>query len=415
MEMMFHRDFRVRQSSSVLMYQLVKELENDVIKLQPKYISVETKQDILSSLFILKYDIIERVSTQASQIWKNIIDNQLLVLRQIIQVLIRQLFSIIQSEQLELQEMGLNCMRGIVEKFGEKIVSETLDILELYLQKSTKTSQNIGICKAIYNMTYAAPVKLLSDLRLRFLSIMDSNIANEVDEIRDLTAKVFITVFSKTYEPNFMTSVLDKQFLKKLHHYIVMQQNSEAELLIQTLKLMLKEGGGELKLEDKLIRLCNTTKPGEVHQAKLTIAQAKILAAVAPKIAQTMFKRKLTGQVLTVLMQELTEDDVDDETRVAEVLNTYSELMSQAPDSYIVTVNEQVITDFYLKCKDKGRERFYVDFIAYYCQHSKNNYERYAATYLENVMALMNDSDDKLVDKVVKSFSAVINGLQKEN
>ncbi len=63
MEMMFHKDFRVRQSSSVLMYQLVKELENDVIKLQPKYVSNETKNDILACMFILKYDIIERVAT----------------------------------------------------------------------------------------------------------------------------------------------------------------------------------------------------------------------------------------------------------------------------------------------------------------------------------------------------------------
>jgi hypothetical protein len=57
------------------MYQLVKELENDIIKLQPKYVSIETKNDILASMFILKYDIIERVATQAAQIWKNIIDN----------------------------------------------------------------------------------------------------------------------------------------------------------------------------------------------------------------------------------------------------------------------------------------------------------------------------------------------------
>ena len=66
LQMMFHRDFRVRSSSSILMYQLVKELENDIIKSQPKYISVETKQDILSAMFILRYDIIERVSLQAS-------------------------------------------------------------------------------------------------------------------------------------------------------------------------------------------------------------------------------------------------------------------------------------------------------------------------------------------------------------
>ena len=43
MRMMFDTDFKVRQSSSILMYQLVKELENDIIKSQPKYITVETK------------------------------------------------------------------------------------------------------------------------------------------------------------------------------------------------------------------------------------------------------------------------------------------------------------------------------------------------------------------------------------
>ena len=44
------------------MYQLIKELENDVIKLMPKYITVDMKYEILSSLFILKYDPIERVA-----------------------------------------------------------------------------------------------------------------------------------------------------------------------------------------------------------------------------------------------------------------------------------------------------------------------------------------------------------------
>ena len=32
MRMMFDKDFKVRSSSSILMYQLVKELENDIIK-----------------------------------------------------------------------------------------------------------------------------------------------------------------------------------------------------------------------------------------------------------------------------------------------------------------------------------------------------------------------------------------------
>lgn len=88
-------------------------------------------------MFILKYDIIERVATQAAQIWKNIIDNQLKVLKSIIDVLVKQIFDIIKSDYLELQEMGLNCMRGICEKFGEKFVSEIIDILEVYMERAT--------------------------------------------------------------------------------------------------------------------------------------------------------------------------------------------------------------------------------------------------------------------------------------
>lgn len=60
---MFACDFRVRHSASQLMYQLVKALENDVIKSQPKYVTMEVKHEILSSMFILKYDTVERVQS----------------------------------------------------------------------------------------------------------------------------------------------------------------------------------------------------------------------------------------------------------------------------------------------------------------------------------------------------------------
>ena len=61
LRMMFSEDFRVRMSSSILMFQLVRELENDVIKAQPKYVDMETKHKILSSLFMLRYDTHEKV------------------------------------------------------------------------------------------------------------------------------------------------------------------------------------------------------------------------------------------------------------------------------------------------------------------------------------------------------------------
>jgi len=52
----------------------------------------------------------------------------------IIETLIKMVFDLIQSKHLELQDMGLACMRGLVEKFGERIVNESLDIFEGYLE-----------------------------------------------------------------------------------------------------------------------------------------------------------------------------------------------------------------------------------------------------------------------------------------
>ena len=128
-----------------------------------------------------------------------------------------------------------------------------------------------------------------------------------------------------------------------------------------------------------------------------------------------MFKKKFYANVLNALVKELTTDEIDDEVRINEVLNTFSELMSQVPENEIVTINETIISDFYIKCRERSRLSFYVDFIGYYCQKATVNYEKFAGQYLRNVLTLMNDQNDKLVEKVVKAFNAIIGGLQKEN
>jgi hypothetical protein len=52
----------------------------------------------------------------------------------VVKPLITLTFKLIISNDYELQEMGLGCMRGLVEKFGEKLVNEALDIFEEILE-----------------------------------------------------------------------------------------------------------------------------------------------------------------------------------------------------------------------------------------------------------------------------------------
>jgi len=172
-----------------------------------------------------------------------------------------------------------------------------------------------------------------------------------------------------------MTQTIEKHFMKKLHQLVIDDpQSKEGELLVQTLKETLKEQPPELKLEDKIIRLCNT----QTETQKLTIAQSRVLASVATKIATNMFKKKNCATILNKLMVELTVDEVDDEKRLKEVLLTFSEIISQVPENDIVSVNDQVITDFYTQCSKRGRLGLYVEFITYYCTNAKLNYEKFA-------------------------------------
>jgi len=52
-------------------------------------------------------------------------------------------------------------MRGLVEKFGEKLVNRALDIFERFLDTATESNQTIGICKVMYNMVSASSFRLL--------------------------------------------------------------------------------------------------------------------------------------------------------------------------------------------------------------------------------------------------------------
>jgi hypothetical protein len=81
--------------------------------------------------------------------------------------------------------MGLGCMRGLVEKFGEKLVNEALDIFEGILENVEDSDAQVGVCRVLMNMASAASYRLISAISSRLMNIMDTNIASSSAEIRD--------------------------------------------------------------------------------------------------------------------------------------------------------------------------------------------------------------------------------------
>ena len=91
--------------------------------------------------------------------------------------------------------MGLSCIRGIVEKMGEKLVLRAIEIFESLLEKATEKTQSVGICRVMFNMAGAATHRLLQIISPKLVAIMDPYLSAESDELREWSCKVFITVF----------------------------------------------------------------------------------------------------------------------------------------------------------------------------------------------------------------------------
>jgi len=139
--------------------------------------------------------------------------------------------------------MGLACLRGLVEKFGERIVNESLDIFEGYLEEATDLNQTSGINRVILNMAGAASHRLLLQIKGRLTAIADPFLVADNKEIRELAAKVFLTVFKRLGDPAYTQSMLDATFLAKLHRLMQGAQDAaksqEIERLIGSVKFML--------------------------------------------------------------------------------------------------------------------------------------------------------------------------------
>ena len=100
--------------------------------------------------------------------------------------------------------MGLSCIRGIVEKMGEKLVITAIDIFEGLLEGSDDVSKLSGLCSVIFNMAQAASYRLLAVISPKLVSIMEPHLAHEQEEIRNWSVRVFVTLFQRQPEKSFI-------------------------------------------------------------------------------------------------------------------------------------------------------------------------------------------------------------------
>lgn len=192
--------------------------------------------------------------------------------------------------------MGLACIRGIVEKMGEKLVCRAIEIFEHEMDKAVDKTQTVGVCRVLFNMASSAPHRILTVISPRLVSILDPFLSAESAELREWSSKVFICLFQRQTEKTFVDPILDNSILVKLKQLTIEKNEPEAERLISTLNYMVEKAPG-LKIEKRMLVLCSI----QDKKTPFTIAQAKIIKALAWTFAKKVFTEKFYYAVLLAM------------------------------------------------------------------------------------------------------------------
>ena len=260
----------------------------------------------------------------------------------------------------------------------------------------------------MFNMVSASTHRLLTAISPRMISILEDNLASETAEIREWSSKVFITMFQRQPDKNFIEPTLDKVILFKLKKYVRENRQEEADRLITSLKMMIGKTT-DLRLEDRLLKLCDITKKEE----PFSIAQAQVIKAVAPFIAPKVFHKVFYQSVRLALEDELAAPEIDDRVRIQHVLMAYSELMTSVPPDDAKVTDEE-LHKFYANCLNLNRPEFFLDLITHYCTYTKTDIEKLADDYLRSVLEHMNRPEKDLIEKVITALNAIFKKVSKE-
>lgn len=190
----------------------------------------------------------------------------------------------------------------------------------------------------------------------------------------------------------------------------------ERKALIDTLVCIL-DNAADLHYEDKIMNMCNI----HTHslQNPLTAPQAILLRAIAPKVALSVFSRKFYGALFQALFDELVENPVhkelaEDKDRTKELLMCFAELCARVPQKDYAAVQDEIIR-FHDRCIRRDTIGLYVDLIEQYCRTTAVDYTKHAHLYASDVLALMNDDDGELVQRVIVCLTSIMTKLTTEN
>mmetsp|Transcript_34234 Transcript_34234/g.30963 ORF Transcript_34234/g.30963 Transcript_34234/m.30963 type:complete len:317 (+) Transcript_34234:368-1318(+) len=166
---------------------------------------------MITAIYILKFDDIEVVKNNATQIWKTFVDNTPKTLKTILTQLLDKILSLLQHPVT--QHLGLNTIREFASKYMEPFYRDIFAYFTINReQKSANTKYLTALCIMMNNMLEVTNDEFLEGRREPVVAMIQELAITNDQFLRQSICQVFATTIKKCKKNDIKNDVIPAVF-----------------------------------------------------------------------------------------------------------------------------------------------------------------------------------------------------------
>ncbi|EGG22499.1 HEAT repeat-containing protein [Cavenderia fasciculata] len=159
-----------------------------------KILGKERLDRILSSLYMMRFDVNSSVRQKVLLIWKFVVNNTPKTLREILPSLVEMIIQSIGSSNIEKRQIAAKTLGDVVSKLGDRILPEILPILQRGLDSEEEETRQ-GVCIGLTEVISSARSLLLPFLSA-VVGCINKALCDELVEVREAAARAFDQLYA---------------------------------------------------------------------------------------------------------------------------------------------------------------------------------------------------------------------------
>eukprot|EP00941_MAST-03F_sp_MAST-3F-sp1_P005762 g5762.t1 len=358
-------------------------------------LGLETRNSVLSSLYISRSDSAVVVRQAAGVVWKSVVANTGSTLREIISSLMTKVLDILSGDSEDQHETAASSLGEIVSKMGLRVLPKILPFLESALTVECPAVRR-GSCVALGEVFNASTKRQLEDYIPSLLPAVQGALCDEDEDVRTSAAKTF-NKLQKTVGSESIDEIVPS-LLKKL----------ESEDMVEVERA---QSGLEGILRLRSRELLPTLIPKVVGTGeRLQKYQVRAIKAIALSGGKRLPFHLKT--LLPSLLDHLSLENEDDE--VEEV----GELLVTAIDEdglrFLIAEFTRALTKDKRTRKSVEYRTATVRLLAKFCARSETEFSEFLSLLLKECLSLYSEQDENLLAASRDCFAAIEKKFGKE-